>query len=214
MKEEKSEEVEKSEIEEILEDKTVIGAIRAAVTGGEIQQKMYAQFNKINGKPVSLIATDNPEYLDHEKYEYVECYGCPYTDRLIGTIDDFTLLPEEEGDMIITERMLNEQAIDRVVKQYKLIDQVNILRNMVIKLCEAAGESVTDSEEFSALFEMHDYIDEILRVNKTKKDYYANAEGFEYVSNERQEKEFDESLEGGIRDTLGPRESGSTERIF
>lgn len=203
------------EIEKV--DVGLLGVVKTLVTGGEEKQKMLAQFNKINGAPVSLISFVDINTLNTEDYVYIECYGSPFNDRLVGTVDNFTIKSPDEVGTLVTENNLNQTAIDRIVKQYGITTQVNIMRKMLIKMCEILGtedNGLLETEEFKNLFEMDDYIKEVLRVNKAKKEYYAETEGFEYVSNEQQEREFDATLEGGIRDTFGPRQVGSTERIF
>lgn len=186
-----------------------------AAEGGETKQKMLAQFNRVSGAPVSLISWVDPKALNNDDYIYVECYGSPFNDRIVGTVDKFEIKSEEEMDFLVTEGYLDEAAIDRITKKYPLVRQVNNIRKLMLKLCEVIGdESLLESEEFQEMFEMDDYIKEVLRVNKAKKQYYEETEGFEYVSNERMEQEFDATLEGGVRDAFGPREIGAANRIF
>lgn len=208
-------------VEEVLEEfepngpSNLFELLSMVETEGYQKQKMWAQFNKITGAPVSLISYVPLENLNQEMFDYVECEGCPFSDVIEGTIDDFRIVPMEEQKQVVTETMLNETAVDRVTKKYKVIDQINNIRKLVMKMCEVVGnEEIMSSEEYLEALEMDEYIEEVLRVNKLTKEYYENAEGFEYVSTEQMEREFDAAIEGGIRDSIGPRQVGSGSRIF
>lgn len=196
-------------------DVGLVDILGKASKGGEEKQRMLAQFNRVSGAPVSLISWMDSTTLNNDDYIYVECYGSPFSDRIVGTVDNFEIKSEEEMDFLVTEGYLDEAAIDRITKKYPLVRQVNNIRKLMMKMCEFIGdESLLESEEFQEMFEMDDYIKEVLRVNKAKKQYYEETEGFEYVSNERMEREFDATLEGGVRDAFGPREIGEANRIF
>lgn len=189
-----------------------------ATTGGVVpNQRVLVQFNKISGAAVSIISYVDPQTLNNDDYTYKEDVGSPMGHRVVGTVNDYKLIPVSELPQEVTEQQLDAQAADRITKRYKIVDQLNVLRKVALafgRVLEKLEPELVNEQVYQDLLEMDAYIRDTLGVNKAKKAHYAEAEGFSYVSVEQQEKEYNATVEGGIRDVLGPRPVGETKRIF
>lgn len=163
------------------------------------KQRALAQFNKITGAFITVMTWIEPETLNHEFYEYREVEIDFEKEYIKGNLRDFTVARNDERPPVISEQTLDLSAQERITKEYPVVEQVNIIAKAVQALNRHLG---VENEE---LEEMIDYISEVLRNNKVRKEFYRDNPDYEYVSYEYLAKQQSEQLEGGLHEALGGR---------
>jgi len=153
-----------------------------------------AQFNKLNGTFITVLGmVDDVSLLNHDFYDYKEISIDPYNETLVGTYDNFEIVNIHEGSLEINEDMLNELARNKIVKEYPIERQLSVLGSVLEKLADTAN---IESEE---LKEMNDFINEIKRTNKIRKEFYANNPDYDYKSTEELDELIEKKYEGSIQ---------------
>jgi len=158
------------------------------------RQPALAQFNKINKMFTTVLSMVNDvSMLNHDFYDYKDVEIDLYNETIIGTLDDFKIVNINEGLLEINEDMVNELARDKIVKFYPLERQLTILGSVLEKL---ADQSNVDAED---LKEMNDFINEAKRVNKIRKEFYANSPDYDYKTTEELDELIETKYEGSIQ---------------
>lgn len=177
--------------------------------------KALGVFNKVSGAPIVIMQYVDPTTLNNDDYSYVEVEASITNDTIVGDIDNFEIVGRDEAPPIVYERAMNQQATDRVTKEYPLVAQINILRDVVTFLTESLEiEGKDEHPAIQALKDMNDYIADVLEINTARKAYYAESDAVNYMSSEDEALEFERATEGAIREQLGYRTVGSGDRIF
>ena len=153
-----------------------------------------AQFNKLNGMFTTVLSmVEDVSMLNHDFYDYKEITIDLYNETVVGNIDNYKIVSIHEGPLEINEDMLNALARDKIVKEYPIENQLTILGNVLEKLADNAGIEAED------LKEMNDYISEIKRTNKIRKEFYANNPDYDYKSTEELDEMIEKKYEGSIQ---------------
>ena len=170
------------------------------------KQRALAQFNRASGVALGLLGWVDPITLNNEHYRYVEVEACLNTDRVRGTVDDFTVYnPDDEPVKDVFETELNAQAQTKVLKEYPISRQMNIMRNLLMAMAAKLDMTHENSPELNELREMSGYIDEILDNNASRKEHFAASPDYNYISVEDNEAEYEATLDGGLHEVYGSR---------
>ena len=158
------------------------------------RQPALAQFNKLNKMFTTVLSmVDDVSMLNHDFYDYKEVEVDLYNETIIGTLDDYKIININEGPLEINEDMVNELARNKIVKFYPLERQLTILGSVLEKI---ADQSNIDAED---LKEMNDFINEAKRVNKIRKEFYANNPDYDYKTTEELDELIETKYEGSIQ---------------
>jgi len=158
------------------------------------KQPALAQFNKLNKMFTTVLSmVDDISLLNHDFYDYKEVEIDLYNETIEGTLDDYKIVNINEGPLQMNEDMVNELARDKIVKFYPLERQLSILGSVLEKI---ADQSNIDVEE---LKEMNDFINEVKRVNKIRKEFYANNSDYDYKTTEELDELIETKYEGSIQ---------------
>lgn len=180
----------------------------AALAGvGESQkQRALAFFNKASGAAIGILGYVDPSTLNNEHYTYVEIQCDLFNDRIRGTLDNYEIYnPENEEIPTIDEAALNAQAQAKVLSEYPLARQLNVLRDVVKTIVEQLDLKAADHPAIAALQEMDGFIEDVLQNNTSRKNYFANSPDFNYVSDEQLAEKLEAQLEGGLHEVYGAR---------
>jgi len=152
-----------------------------------------AQFNKVT-KVFTMILQrpDDISALNHEYFLYREIMIDRDKEKIVGDYDTFRVAAIENEPLEINEDTLNALAREKILKEYPMHDQLSILGTTLEKLADAVGV------ECDELKEMNDYIAEIRRINKLRKDFYESDPAYKYMSTEDFEALFIAQREGGV----------------
>jgi len=154
-----------------------------------------AQFNKLNGKFTTVLGmVDDISMLNHDFYNYQEVEIDLYNETVIGDYHNFEIVNINEGNLEITEDMLNELARDKIVKEYPIERQLTVLGKTLEKIADSLS-----LEDIDDIKEMNDYIDEVKRVNSIRKEFYKNNPDYDYKSTEDLDRLISEKYEGSIQ---------------
>lgn len=155
--------------------------------------EMIAQFNKLNKKFITLLGyIPDISLLNHENYLYREVLIDPENEALIGNYDEFSIELIAEQPQEIYEHHMDSLAKEKIVSRYPIEKQLNVIAESLEKLLKASGDNSTE------LTEMRDYINEVRRVNEARKKYFEESEEFDYISDEKLDREINEKYIGGI----------------
>lgn len=153
-----------------------------------------AQFNKITKVFTTVLQKVDISWLNNDYYLYKEISIDPVKEKVVGTYDDFQIVAIEDQPLEIKEDGLNALARAKILKKYSIEKQLTIIEKTLEKVATSAGV------DFSELREMNEYIDEIKRANRLRKDFYANDSDYDYKSTEDIEQILLLQHEGGIMD--------------
>jgi hypothetical protein len=157
-----------------------------------------AQFNKINKVFIMILSCpSNMELLNHDMYLYKQVSIDKDKEKIIGNYDDFRIVSIDDEPMEITEDTLNLLAREKIVERYPIENQLTIIGRLLEQLADASAIECED------LKEMNDYIAEVKRVNKIRKEFYAANPDYRYVSTEEFQRLLDDKYEGGIQEYGG-----------
>jgi len=168
--------------------------------------RALAQFNRASGAAIGILGWVDPITLNNEHYKYLEVEACLSTDMIKGTIDSFEIYnPAEIETPEVFEITLDTQAQTKVLKEYPISRQLNVLREALTAIVDQLGISTDDNPAIKELREMNGYIDEILENNAARKEYFAESEDFIYVSDAEVAANFEATLDGGLHEIYGAR---------
>jgi len=158
------------------------------------RQPALAQFNKLNNKFTTVLGmVEDQSLLNHDLYLYREIEIDFDNEDVDGTYDNYTIYNVYDNPLI-TEDSLNEMARVRITDEYPLEIQLSILGNVLEKVADANAIECED------LKEMNDFIAEARRVNKLRKQFYADNPEFRYMTTEEADAAINEKYEGAIQE--------------
>lgn len=183
------------------------GFLKALVASATCEkQRALVQFNRASGAAIGILGWVDPITLNNEHYRYVEVEACLSTDLVRGTIDSFEVYnPEEIETPEVFEVTLNTQAQTKVLKEYPISRQLNILRGVLTTIVDQLGISSEENPAVNELREMNGYIEEVLENNAARKEYFAESENFIYVSDAEAAANYEATLDGGLHEIYGAR---------
>lgn len=182
-----------------------------------------ALFNRLNGEYVTVRSgklEDSDFNSDYYIGRDVQFNFTAEGDQIEGNIiinddgsetDNFKVVPYGEWTTSVHEAQLNTMAAAKITDKYPLSTQINILSKVLISLGKTAG--LEGTEEYDALTEMSDYIEQCLKTNQTKKEFYENDPYTNYVSKQAALDNESRRYEGGLYEELGANVSGGG-RVF
>jgi len=154
-----------------------------------------AQFNKLNGKFTTVLGmVEDISMLNHNFYDYRKVEIDLYNETVVGNYDNFEIVNINEGNLEITEDMLNQLARDKIVKEYPIERQLTVLGKTLEKIADSLS-----LEDIDDIKEMNDYINEVKRVNSIRKEFYKNNPDYDYKSTEDLDRLISEKYEGSIQ---------------
>jgi len=154
-----------------------------------------AQFNKLNGKFTTVLGmVEDISMLNHNFYNYRQVEIDLYNETVVGDYGNFEIVNINEGNLEITEDMLNELARDKIVKEYPIERQLTVLGKTLEKIADSLS-----LEDIDDIKEMNDYINEVKRVNSIRKEFYKNNPDYDYKSTEDLDRLISEKYEGSIQ---------------
>lgn len=153
-----------------------------------------AQFNKITKVYITVLQKVDVSWLNNDFYLYKEVTIDPVREKIIGTYDNFEIVSVDDQSLTITEDGLNALAREKILKKYSIETQLTIIERTLEKMASVMNI------DYSELKEMNDYIEEIKRSNRIRKEFYANDIDYDYVSTEDMEQRLLLQHEGGIMD--------------
>lgn len=158
------------------------------------QQPRIIQFNKLTREFITVLSpVEDMSYLNHTNYVYSdEVMIDEDNEVVVGNADSWEITAIADLPFEVKEDDLNTLARERIMKNYPLESQLNILGDVLEKVAEA---NAIECEDLKA---MNDFIDEVRRVNKLRKEYYANSEEFNYISTEDFESTLLKKYKGAI----------------
>lgn len=158
------------------------------------QQPRIIQFNKLTKEFITVLSpVENISYLNHTNYVYSdEVMIDEDNEVVVGNADSWEIKAIADLPFVVKEDDLNTLARERIMKSYPLESQLNILGGVLEKVAE------TNAIECEDLKAMNDFIDEVRRVNKLRKEYYANSAEFNYISTEDFESTLLKKYKGAI----------------
>lgn len=152
-----------------------------------------AQFNKLNKEFITVLGpVEDRALLNNEFYLYVDVLIDDTKETIVGTYDNFQIVPRDSLPRQVTEDELNLIARAKIVEKYPLEVQLSILGSVLEQLATTANIDCAD------LIEMNDYIAEVRRVNKLRKEFFASSPDYAYLSTEELNALFEKQMEGGI----------------
>lgn len=152
-----------------------------------------AQFNKITKVFITILQkVEDISWLNNDFYLYREIMIDIDKEKVIGTYDNFEIVSIADQPLAVTEDGLNALARTKIVQKYSIETQLTIIEKTLERIATSAGV------DHSELKEMNDYIDEIKRTNRLRKDFYAADSDYEYTSTEEMEQKLALQHEGGI----------------
>lgn len=162
---------------------------------------VLAQFNKISGAFTGILEDSNHTFLNRDYYDYKKVRMNPATQEIVGTYDNFKVVDKSSQLPELFELQFDNAAEGKIDKEYPIYRRLEILEALIGKLAEAAN---INDQEYT---EMVSYIAEVKRVNEIYKESIANDPRYRYITREMQQQQFDDQLEGGLHEFIGPREN-------
>ena len=160
-----------------------------------MKQKYHAQFNKANGKFITIHSALPKELfkeLNHELYLYKDVEMDIDTQRIKGDYHNCEVVNIADEPLLIKEKTLNILARNKILSQYPVEKQINIIGDIIEKLADNAGLACDELQE------MRNFVNEILRTNKVRKSFYQNDPDYEYLSEEQELENLLKEHEGGL----------------
>jgi hypothetical protein len=115
-----------------------------------------------------------------------------YKEKVVGTYNNFRIVAIDDQPLEIYEDNLNALAKEKILEKYPLEKQLTIIETLLEKIADH------NNIECNELKDMIDYIAEVRRTNRVRKDFYSSDLEYQYVSTEEAERIFVEQREGGI----------------
>lgn len=160
-----------------------------------------AQFNKITGEFIALLQPEeDTSILNHDFFNYKEVELDLATQDLVGTYDNYEIVNKQDQPVTIYEAALDNAAQFKIDKSYGVYTRLEIQEQLLEKIATALN---VEDETF---LEMRDYIAEVRANNKLYKESLMNDPAYKFVSLEEEKTTYENRLEGGIHELIGPRE--------
>jgi hypothetical protein len=163
--------------------------------------KMLAQFNKISGEFIALLQPEEDiNVLNHDFFNYTEVEIDLATEDLVGTYDNFQIVNIQDQPVTIYEAALDNAAQFKIDKSYGVYKRMEVQEKLLEKIAAALD---VEHEEF---LEMRDYIAEVKANNNLYKESLKADPAYKFVSLQDDITTYENRLEGGIHELIGPRE--------
>lgn len=163
--------------------------------------KMLAQFNKISGEFIALLQPEEDiKVLNHDFFNYTEVEIDLATEDLVGTYDNFQIVNIQDQPVTIYEAALDNAAQFKIDKSYGVYKRMEVQEKLLEKIAAALD---VEHEEF---LEMRDYIAEVKANNNLYKESLKSDPAYKFVSLQDDITTYENRLEGGIHELIGPRE--------
>lgn len=165
--------------------------------------RAIAQFNRISGAFITFLSYVDPDTLDGTYFRYAEVFVDIEKQTIKGKYPNYEIVVISEQPTPIYERVLNASCRGKILREYALETQIDILRTIVQQLAEASSTPIPD---LAMLQEMNAYIDEVKQSNKVLKESYQNRDDYEYISMAEEQRRTEEQMDGGLHELVyGPR---------
>lgn len=152
-----------------------------------------AQFNKVNGMFIMVLdRVPDLTMLNHDFYNYAEIEIDVNAETVLGTYDNFQIINVQELPVEITEDYLNILARNKIVSEYPIERQLTVLGTVLEKLADTSG---IDCEDLKV---MNDFISEVKRTNRIRKEFYTSNPDYKYMSTVEADELIRQKYEGGI----------------
>ena len=162
---------------------------------------MLAQFNKITGEFVALLQPEEDmSILNHDFFNYTEVEIDLGTQMLKGSYDNFEIVDIQDQPVTMYESALDNAAQFKIDKSYGVYKRMEVQEKLLEKIAAALD---VEHEEF---LEMRDYIAEVRSNNNLMKESLKADSAYNFVSNEDAKTAYENQLEGGLHELIGPRE--------
>ena len=175
----------------------MISRIDSAIPVGTLP--MLAQFNAASGAFVTCLSDIPLEYLNTTHFKYAKVEIDLALEKVVGVYDNFKVVKIADEPTEVYESMVNELCKQKIFKRFAVEVQLDILRNAIAKVLEAAGI------EDEALADMNDYIDEVKRANKVIKQSYIDNPDFKFITIKEAQEIEEQRLDGGLHEIMGPK---------
>jgi hypothetical protein len=163
--------------------------------------KFLAQFNKITGEFIALLQPEeDTSILNNDFFNYTEVEMDLATQELVGTYDNFQIVNIQDQPVTMYEAALDNAAQFKIDKSYGVYKRLEVQEQLLEKLAVALNV------EDEAFLEMRDYIAEVRANNKLYKESLMNDPTYKFVTLEEERTTYENRLEGGIHELIGPRE--------
>lgn len=170
-------------------------------------QKVTLVFNKLNG--AFLNANNVPFKLADQSDPY-----CIYIEdkmdlahqvlegNLIIKPDgswekNYKIIDQSEAKEVIYEDQLKNLVANKITTKYKIVDQINLLSEAVMRIAEKTGVDLPE------LKECLDFIALVKETNEAHKEFYSESEDVVYISSEEALEESIKRFEGGLHEVMG-----------
>lgn len=162
---------------------------------------MLAQFNKISGEFIGLLQPEEDmSILNHDFFNYTEVEIDIATQELVGKYDNFQIVNVQDQPVTIYEAALDNAAQFKIDKSYGVYKRMEVQEKLLEKIAAALD---VEHEEF---LEMRDYIAEVRANNNLYKESLKADPVYNFVSLQDELTTYENRLEGGIHELIGPRE--------
>lgn len=170
--------------------------------------RALAQFNKVSGRFICFLSYVDPATLDSTYFNYAEVNVDIERQTVKGTYPTFQIVTVAEQPTRVMEGALRAKCRDKILKEYGLDNQLDIIRSVVQHVAEIiAADKGVEITDLDQLQEMNAYIDEVKASHKALVASYKNREDYELVTIEQEQLENEEKLEGGLHELVyGPRQ--------
>jgi len=163
--------------------------------------KYLAQFNKITGEFIGLFRyQEDKSMFNHDYFSFAEVEIDLATQELVGKYDNFEIVNIQDQPVTMYEAALDNAAQFKIDKSYGVYKRLEIQEQLLEKISAALN---VEDETF---LEMRDYIAEVRANNKLYKESLMNDPAYKFVSLEEEKTTYENRLEGGIHELIGPRE--------
>lgn len=163
--------------------------------------RYYLAFNKLSGALIGMVNgggddfTPQSDYLD---YKLVDMN--PHTQIWQGDYKTGRLVNIDQTPAPIYEQGLNERAGVKILKDYPLHKQLNIVIDCISDLLESANIT---NQQFELMTQS---IEQTRVINARYKQAYEDSDEHLFISKRQAAQELADKLEGGIHELIGPRE--------
>lgn len=187
-----------------------VSLISDAYTGLLKTIKVFAIFNKVNGAYIQWVNWHEPHAIDENIFDIavIENFS-PNTQQIIGEYPNFKVVNTADLPQEVSEEFVDTMTAEEITGRFSIPNQINTISKAILAI--ANHLQANNLPEIQELEEQVMTIDEILRVGNLRKEGYSEDDSFVFVTKEDRQQEYNKIFEGGLGETIGPRQivSGS-----
>lgn len=158
------------------------------------REPVVIQFNKLNGVFTGAHArVPDKSILNHDLFLYHDGVMDVDKETVVGDYYNFKIVPLDSLPRRVTEDELNTLARAKILEAYPMEMQLSIIGQLLEKLADANAIECDD------LKDMNDYISEVRRVNRLRKEFFAANPDYQYITTEELDDMINKQMEGGIQ---------------